>query len=83
MDAGLALKEYLEFVVGRLVKRPEQAGVVHDQDERGHVFLIRAAPEDMGVLIGRSGQTIGAIRGLLEAAAEKHGLRVKLKVEEG
>jgi len=82
MDTGLALQEFLEFVLVRLVRQPEAAAVVHEWDGRRHIYRLRLAPEDMGRIIGRHGHTISAIRSLLDAAAEKHGILVSLRVDE-
>jgi predicted RNA-binding protein YlqC (UPF0109 family) len=81
MDTGLALQEFLEFVLARLVRHPEAAAVIHEWDGKKHVYRLRSAPEDLGRIIGRHGHTISAIRSLLEAAAEKHGIAVSLKVD--
>ena len=82
MDPGFALKEFLEFVVAGMVHHPEVASVAHEMQGKKHLYQIRLAREDMGRMIGRNGFTISAIRSLLDAAAEKHGLRVSLKIDE-
>jgi len=53
MDAGLAFKEFLEFVVGRLVRHPEAASVTHVLQGRKHVYQVRLSRDDMGRIIGR------------------------------
>ena len=82
MDPGFALKEFLEYVVSGMVHHPEAASVSHEMQGKKHLYQIRLAREDMGRMIGRNGFTISAIRSLLDAAAEKHGLRVSLKIDE-
>jgi uncharacterized protein len=45
------------------------------------VFLeLKLAPEDLGKIIGKSGNTINAIRTVIQAAASSHKKRVKLDV---
>jgi len=82
MDPGFALKEFLEYVVAGMVHHPEAASVAHEMQGKKHIYQIRLAREDMGRMIGRNGFTISAIRSLLDAAAERHGLRVSLKIDE-
>ena len=76
------MKEFLEYVVAGMVHHPEAASVAHEMQGKKHLYQIRLAREDMGRMIGRNGFTISAIRSLLDAAAEKHGLRVSLKIDE-
>jgi predicted RNA-binding protein YlqC (UPF0109 family) len=83
MDAGLALKEFLEFVVGSLVRHRESASVVHELHGSRHVYRLRLAPDDMGRIIGRNGFTISAIRSLLDAASQKHRIKAVLRIDEG
>jgi predicted RNA-binding protein YlqC (UPF0109 family) len=82
MDPGLALKEFLEFVVAGLVRHPESASVTHELQGKKHLYQIRLSRDDMGRMIGRNGYTISAIRSLLNAAAEKHQLKVGLRIDE-
>lgn len=82
MDAGIALKEFLEFVIGSLVRNREFAAVVHEVHGGRHVYRLRLAPEDMGRIIGRNGFTVSAIRSLLDAAARRHHIKVSLRIDE-
>ena len=82
MDPGLAILEYLEYVVVRLITRPEAAGVTHKEKDGRHFFHICVHPDDAGRVIGRNGRTIGAIRSLALASAEKHGIRVTVDLED-
>ena len=49
-------------------------------DRRTHVFDIALNEADVGRVIGKNGQTIAAIRNLIEAAAYKNRERVTLNV---
>jgi len=82
MEPELAIQEFLEYVVVQLIQHPDQAGVSHEQVDGRHLYLIRLHPEDAGRVIGRSGKTIGAIRSLAIASAQKHGLRVDVELED-
>lgn len=83
MEPGLALQEFLEFVVKGLVRHPELASVIHEAQGNRHVYRLRVDPGDMGRIIGRNGFTISAIRSLLDAAAQRHRVKANLKVDEG
>ncbi len=82
MEAELAIQEFLEYVVVQLIKHPEQASVVHEKDGERHLYRIRLHPEDAGRVIGRNGKTIGAIRSLAIASAQRHGIRVDVELDE-
>lgn len=82
MEAQLAIQEYLEYVVAQLIQHPDQASVLHEQKGSRHIYKIRLHPDDAGRVIGRGGKTIGAIRSLAIAAAQKNELKVDVELEE-
>lgn len=82
MEPGLALQEFLEFIVGQLVDHPEKASVLHEKDGDRHVYRIRVGQEDVGKVIGRNGYTISAMRSLLQAAAQRNKIKATLKLDE-
>ncbi|MEM7012700.1 MAG: KH domain-containing protein [Verrucomicrobiota bacterium] len=82
MEPGLALQEFLEFVVGQLVDHPEKASVLHEKDGGRHIYRVRICQEDAGKIIGRNGYTISSIRSLFQAAAHRHRLKATLKLDE-
>lgn len=81
MDAPLALQEFLEYVVGRLITVPDRASISHVVAESGVIaFRVVVAEEDAGILVGRNGYTISAIKSLLAAGAERNGVKASLKL---
>lgn len=46
------------------------------------VFKVRAPKDQIGLLIGRGGKTINAIKNILKIRAIKEGVRVDIEVEE-
>ena len=46
------------------------------------VFKVRVPKEDVGMVIGRSGKSINAIKNILKIIAIKEGIRVDIQVEE-
>jgi predicted RNA-binding protein YlqC (UPF0109 family) len=75
-------QEFLEFVVKGLVDHPEDVKVNRTVDEMGVLLMLDLNQEDMGKVIGRSGNTAKAIRTLLRVVGMKHNARVNLKINE-
>ena len=75
-------QEFLEFVVKGLVDHPEEVKVARTVDEMGVLLMLDLNAEDMGKVIGRSGNTAKAIRTLLRVVGMKHNARVNLKINE-
>ncbi|OGE30604.1 hypothetical protein A2631_03545 [Candidatus Daviesbacteria bacterium RIFCSPHIGHO2_01_FULL_44_29] len=76
------MQELVEYIVKSLVTNPE-AVVVSEQSEDGNVQLsLRVDPQDMGLVIGKGGQMIKAIRKLLTVRAMADNVRVSLYLEE-
>ncbi|OGE64340.1 hypothetical protein A3I48_02985 [Candidatus Daviesbacteria bacterium RIFCSPLOWO2_02_FULL_36_7] len=76
------MKELLNFIVTSLVTKPEVVSI-DEQTEEGTVNLnLTVDPSDMGIIIGKSGQTIRAIRKLLTVRAIAENVRVNLQLVE-
>ena len=75
-------QEFLEFVIKGLVEHPEQVKITRVVDEMGVLLTLDLNAEDMGKVIGRSGNTAKAIRTLLRVVGMKHNARVNLKINE-
>lgn len=75
-------KVFVETVVKYLVAHPEDVRVDRTIDERGVLLTLHINQADMGQIIGRKGQTVGAVRTLLRVVGAKHNARVNLKIYE-
>ncbi|MBC7836735.1 KH domain-containing protein [Acetobacteraceae bacterium] len=75
-------QEFLEFVVKGLVENPDAVKINRAVDEMGVLLTLDLHPDDMGKVIGRSGNTAKAIRTLLRVVGMKHNARVNLKINE-
>jgi hypothetical protein len=75
-------QQFLEFVVKGLVDHPEAVKVDRTVDEMGVLLTLDVNHEDMGKIIGRSGNTAKAIRTLLRVVGMKNNARVNLKINE-
>jgi uncharacterized protein len=79
---GMNDKEFLEYVVKSLVDYPEQVVIDRSVDEMGVLLTLDVHKDDMGKIIGRSGNTAKAIRTLLRVVGMKNNARVNLKINE-
>ncbi|HMA77960.1 MAG TPA: KH domain-containing protein [Candidatus Paceibacterota bacterium] len=75
-------QQFLETVVTSLVDHPEDVKINRTVDEMGVLLTLDVHAEDMGKIIGRSGNTAKAIRTLLRVVGMKHDARVNLKINE-
>lgn len=75
-------QQFLETLVKALVDHPEAVETSRSVDEMGVLLTLDVHPDDMGKIIGRSGNTAKAIRTLLRVVGMKHDARVNLKINE-
>ena len=75
-------QEFLDYVVRGLVDHPESVKIRRTVDEMGVLLSLDVHPDDMGKIIGRSGNTAKAIRILLRVVGMKNNARVNLKINE-
>lgn len=76
------MKDLLEYIVKNLVSKPEAVSV-EENTENGNINLtLTVDPADMGIVIGKTGQTVKAIRKLLTVRAIAENVRVSLQLSE-
>ena len=81
MDAPEALREFLAYIVSNLIDHPQQASIAVGHNAAGAiVYRVQLAPQDVRHVIGKNGLTVSSIRSLLNTAADKHGIKVSLRV---
>ncbi len=73
-------EEFLTFVLRRLAGHPDEVFLAHAAVDGKDIYTVQARQSDLPRIIGKRGQTIHAIRSLLEAAAGKHGGKVRLVI---
>jgi predicted RNA-binding protein YlqC (UPF0109 family) len=76
------MKDLLNFIVTNLVSKPEAVLVDEQKEENNVNLLLTVDPSDMGIIIGKGGQTIRAIRKLLTVRAIAENIRVNLQLSE-
>lgn len=76
------MRDLLNFIVTNLVTKPDAVSI-EEQKDNGNINLnLTVDPSDMGLIIGKSGQTIRAIRKLLTVRAIAENVRVNLQLTE-
>lgn len=78
------MKDLLEYIIKNLVSKSDKIQVDEHTSEDILNLSLTVDKDDMGIVIGKSGQTIRAIRRLLVARAmvENNHLRVNLNLQE-
>lgn len=74
--------QYLEAILSGIIEHPERVRVSRSVDELGVLLTLELHPDDMGKVIGRSGNTASAIRVLLKAFGARHNARINMKILE-
>jgi predicted RNA-binding protein YlqC (UPF0109 family) len=75
------MKHFLEFVVRSLVDNPDDVQVSEVTGERETGYRVGLHPADVGLVIGKGGRTISAIRSVINAA-NKAGTHLSVEVVE-
>lgn len=76
------MERFLDFVLRQLVEFPDEVIIIKDDTAKKTVFRLQMRKSDIGKVVGKHGQTIAAIRNLLDAAATKHGERSTVEILE-
>lgn len=72
------MKDLLEFIVKGLVTAPESVKI--EEEAQSGNFIIFADENDKGLIIGKKGKIIKAIRTLLKAGGGEPGRQFFLKI---
>lgn len=81
-DQTTADRDFVEYVVKQIVEKPDEVVVERVVDEMGVLITLKVSKDDMGKIIGKSGQTAKALRILLRIIGSKNNARVNLKIVE-
>jgi predicted RNA-binding protein YlqC (UPF0109 family) len=75
------MKHFLDFVVRSLVDNPDDVQISEVTAEGQTTYRLGLHPADIGLVIGKGGHTIGAIRSLINTA-NKSGDHLAVEVVE-
>ena len=76
----MAIKDLAEYLVKSLVDHPEKVEIVEREEDDMVLIELKISPDDVGKIIGKSGNTINAIRTVLQTAASSQKKRAKLEM---
>ncbi len=79
------MKELLEYIIKSIVNNPDEVSVSERDsvDFPGLTILtINASEDDIGIIIGKRGRTINAIRDIISINAIRSKKRVRVNLEE-
>ena len=76
------MKEYIQTLISSIVEYPEDIQIEQSKDDAGEFYQLRVNKKDMGTLIGRKGEHIGAIKLIVKLAGFRQNKKVFIKVEE-
>jgi predicted RNA-binding protein YlqC (UPF0109 family) len=73
-------KDFLEYIVKRLVDDPDGVSVNSIEGEKSTILELKVSEGDIGKVVGKHGRIAMALRTVLSAAAAKSKKRVILEV---
>ena len=76
------MEQLIIYLARALVDQPDQVSLRASEVDGARLYELKVAPEDVGKVIGRDGRTVGALRTLLGAAAQKQGHKVRLEIQD-
>jgi len=76
------MKDLVQFMAEALVDYPDQVSVNAVEGENSVILELKVAPDDVGKVIGKGGQTAKAMRKILSAAATKLKKKSLLQIVE-
>ncbi|MBI2595846.1 KH domain-containing protein [Candidatus Daviesbacteria bacterium] len=76
------MKDLVEYIVKQIVNNPDDVSVDEENSEGRVNLTLGVNPEDMGIVIGKGGHTIKAIRKLLIIRAMADNSLVNLQLAE-
>lgn len=76
------MKDLLSYIVTSLVTKPEKVLIDEQISGTDITYTLTVDPSDMGLVIGKGGQTIRSIRKLLTVRAIAEQVRVNLQLSE-
>lgn len=78
----MTMKELVEYIARALVDLPDKVEVTAVESQMSVILELKVAPEDVGKVIGKGGQTAKAMRKILSAAATKLHKKSLLQIVE-
>lgn len=75
------MKQFLEYLLAKIVDDNDQLVIEEiTLSENDFQYNIKAAPDDIGKIIGKDGKIIQAIRQIAKILAVKLNIRIKIQI---
>jgi predicted RNA-binding protein YlqC (UPF0109 family) len=74
--------EFLQYLVENIVENVSDIKIESRDDELGTLVTLEVNKDDMGIIIGKKGSTVNALRSILRLQGMKIGKKITLKVLE-
>ena len=74
------MRELVEYLVKSLADHPEDVELTEQESDDTVILELKISADDLGKIIGRNGNTINAIRTVVQAVASSRKKRAKLEV---
>lgn len=78
----MEVSDYLKTIVNPMLRHPDELRVTEKHDDMGVLLTLDLNKEDMGIIIGRNGETAKAIRHLVRIVGIANNARVSVKINE-
>jgi hypothetical protein len=76
------IKTMVRKIAEMIVDKPDKIVIEEEKRDETYIVVLSVAKDDVGKIIGRSGQTAKALRALVNAAATRLGQKVLLEIRE-
>ena len=71
---------FVQYILQQICHNGDEIEVESIDDDRGTLITVKVSADDMGKVIGKSGQTVSALRTLLSVISAREEKRYFLKV---
>jgi predicted RNA-binding protein YlqC (UPF0109 family) len=75
-------EKYLYNIISPIVSLPEEISIIRQVDDKGVLLSLTINKADMGIIIGKDGDTARAIRKLIRQYAANRDAHISLKIIE-
>ena len=75
-------QEVLENILKALVNHPDELKIEKSVDEMGVLLTVKANKDDVGLIIGKNGTTVRAIKMVIKRIGAKNKASVNIKIEQ-